>query len=124
MATFINDKNDTVFNLKKGPEWAKLLCSNSKLTNSIQGISNQITTVETNSGNISNQLRDFKEEIRNLIKSVDQKATEGLDAAKANKVATQCLEHLLVSSNRRFNGLQEENRKLTPHVDSQESYTQ
>ena len=121
MATFINEEDDTVFDLEKGPGWAKLLCS--KLTNMFRGISNQIAAVETNCRDISNQLRDFKDEVQNEIKRVDLKATEALDAAKDNKVAIQRLEQQLVASNRRCNGLQEENRKLTARVDSQESYT-
>ena len=121
MATFINEEDDNVFDLEKGPGWAKLLCS--KLTNMFRGISNQIAAVESNCRDISNQLTDFKGEVRNEINRVDQKATEALDAAKANQVAIQRLEQQLVASNRRCNGLQEENRKLTARVDSQESYT-
>ena len=121
MATFINEEDDNVFDLEKGPGWAKLLCT--KLTNMFRGISTQIAAVETNCRDISSQLTDFKGEVRNEIKRVDLKATEALDAAKANKVAIQRLEQQLVASNRRCNGLQEENRKLTARVDSQESYT-
>ena len=68
-----------------------------------RGISNQIAAVETNCRDISNQLTRFKGDVRNEIKRVDQKATEALDAAKANKVAIQRLEQQLVSSNRRCN---------------------
>ena len=70
-----------------------------------RGISNQIAAVETNCRDISNQLTDFKGEVRNKIKRVDLKVTEALDAAKANKVAIQRLEQQLVASNRRCNGL-------------------
>ena len=112
----------------KTPEWGKALTK--QLTEYFGNISKQLSSVDANCLSISKQLADFKTKVENDIQKVDQKATEALDAAIANKAAIAAnevtmrrLERELVTANRKCNVLEFENERLTAQNESQESYS-
>ena len=77
---------------------------------------------------ISKQLDEFRTKLQHDIKALDDKVTEALNTANANKVAIadnvntiKRLERELVTVNRKCNGLEILNDRLTAQQEAQES---
>ena len=95
-----------------------------------RSISKQINSVKADCSSISEQLADFKTKVQIDIQKIDEKATEALNTANANKAAISAnadtikrLETELNRVNRKCNGLELENEKLTNQQESHESYS-
>ena len=112
----------------KAPEWGKALTA--QLNTQLQSINNHLCSVDSTCVNISKQLDEFRTKVQNDIKAVDDKVTEALNTANANKVAIadnmntiKRLERELVTVNRKCNGLEVLNDRLTAQQEAQESYS-
>ena len=125
------DADADTFNVSitsKAPEWGKALTA--QLNTQLQSINNHLCSVDSKCVNISKQLDEFRTKVQNDIKAVDDKVTEALNTANANKVAIadnvntiKRLERELVTVNRKCNGLEMLNDRLTAQQEAQESYS-
>ena len=126
-----DDENTFEVNItetSRAPAWGIALAA--QINAQYRSISKQINSVKADCSSISEQLADFKTKVQMDIQRIDEKATEALNTANANKAAISAnadtikrLETELNRVNRKCDGLELENEKLTNQQESHESYS-
>ena len=126
-----DDENTFEVNItetSRAPAWGIALAA--QINAQYRSISKQINSVKADCSSISEQLADFKTKVQIDIQKIDEKATEALNTANTNKAAISAnadtikrLETELNRVNRKCNGLELENEKLTNQQESHESYS-
>ena len=106
------------FDTSGGPKWCIPIFA--KLTTFLESISNQISNLDEK---LCNKLDEVTNSLQADIQSANKKADLALERAQSNEAAIDKLRAELHSMNRKCNGLEADNIRLTTQCDAQESYS-